>query len=669
MSSVFVPAIKLMGRLSFALKFSLISALFLVPLLVTSYKVIDSSLQSIATTQQEQNGIEAMRVGLQLHRAGAEQLQLVEVVNIVGKTNEDTPWKPRMEAQAQALAAELAGARELAPMAPFTEALERVAQRLDGLQGVNGVERQKAAESLRNSTAQLLDAIEDGSGLSQDDSRDVRRLLKFAGEQLRPLLGLLGSGQAVGSYSLEQRYLSEFFSNKLYDQVESLKLGAGLYDERVKELLGPLEVPEVEASAAALSGELNALADRLENGILLADSYAVDSTTFFDQTASQIGEVYRVVDAVLAEIEHQLTERQAVERRALWVMVGVLLLVLLVITYLYGGFFLSMREGMKSFTRAVHRVAEGDMTTEVAIHSRDELGALGEEFNTMTRQIQELLASVDATVSQVQGQAEVVSGSAERNHQLISEQRSQVEQVAAAMNQMTATVQEVASNCVNSADSASRANSRTVEGQALVEQSCTGIRSLAEGINSAAATINRLAEDSKSISQMLDTIKGVAEQTNLLALNAAIEAARAGEQGRGFAVVADEVRTLAQRTHGSTEEIESIIQRLQQGVSQSVSAMEQSHRQANDTVQQAEQMGESLQEIVAAVDHIVSENHQIAQAAEEQTSVASEIDQSLVSINSMAEQSAETSSQTEQASQEMSRLAGELKARVATFTV
>ncbi|WP_426414789.1 methyl-accepting chemotaxis protein [Aestuariirhabdus sp. LZHN29] len=669
MSWVFIPAMKLMGRLSFALKFSLISLLFLIPLLVASYRVVDNSLQLIANTEKEREGVMALALGLDLHLAADEQLQLTEVVNIVGKTNEDTPWKSRMEKQANDLDTQLSSDAISIAMGPFPTDFEILKQSLNALQGATGGDRLSAAMQLRVGTLKLLDSIEDGSGLSQDGSRRVRQLLKFSNEQLRPVLELLGRSRAVGSYSLEQRYLSEFFSNRLYDQVESLNQRAVRLAESSRESLANLQAPEVEEGAQALVAVVRALSDQLENGILLADSYAFDSAAFFEQSGAQLNEVYAVMGTLLHTVDEQLKERLAHERQTLFALVGVLAVVLLVIVYLYAGFFLSMREGMRKFTGAVHRVASGDMTTEVSISSKDELGALGIEFNVMVRQIQELLASVDLTVSQVQGQAQMVSESAERNHQLISEQRNQVEQVAAAMNEMTATVQEVASNCVNSADSANRANSRTVEGQALVEKTCTGIRSLAEDVNGATSTINRLADDSKNISQMLDAIKSIAGQTNLLALNAAIEAARAGEQGRGFAVVADEVRTLAQRTHQSTEEIEAIIAQLLQGVTLSVSAMEASHQQANETVNQAEQMGSSLQEIVTAVDYIVSENHQIAQAAEEQTSVASEIDQNLVIINTMAEQSAETSSETDRACREMSNLANELKARVATFTV
>ncbi|WP_414860258.1 methyl-accepting chemotaxis protein [Pseudomonas saudiphocaensis] len=237
------------------------------------------------------------------------------------------------------------------------------------------------------------------------------------------------------------------------------------------------------------------------------------------------------------------------------------------------------------------------------------------------------------------------------------------------MNEMSATAQAVASSASSAVDSAHDVNQQTVGGRELVEAQVQGIERLATEIDQSVEVINRLAGDSKTISQVLDVIKGVAEQTNLLALNAAIEAARAGEQGRGFAVVADEVRNLARRTQQSTEEIEQMISRLQGGVGAAVKSMGASHAMADATVQQSAQVRQALENILGAVGVIVDQNQQIAAAAEQQTAVAQDIDRNIVAINEAGQRTAEGAGQTAQASQELSALVGRLQQLIAAFKV
>ncbi|WP_371915502.1 methyl-accepting chemotaxis protein [Pseudomonas sp. HAR-UPW-AIA-41] len=234
---------------------------------------------------------------------------------------------------------------------------------------------------------------------------------------------------------------------------------------------------------------------------------------------------------------------------------------------------------------------------------------------------------------------------------------------------MSATAQEVARSAAAAVQSAQSVNDETVSGRSLVENQVGSIRRLAAEIDQSVAVINQLAADSASISRVLEVIKGIAEQTNLLALNAAIEAARAGEQGRGFAVVADEVRTLAKRTQQSTEEIEQMIAKLQGGVGAAVKAMSVSHQMADGTVSQSGQVQQALENILGAVGMIVDQNQQIAAAAEEQTAVAHDIDQNIVQINQAGERTAEGSSQTEQASRELSAQVAQLKQFIGAFKV
>ncbi|WP_370593650.1 methyl-accepting chemotaxis protein [Pseudomonas siliginis] len=309
------------------------------------------------------------------------------------------------------------------------------------------------------------------------------------------------------------------------------------------------------------------------------------------------------------------------------------------------------------------------MTVNFKASSRDELGELGEVFNGTVKKIHDLIERVGHTVGEVERQAGQVESVSAQSNQAVAGQRSQIEQVATAMNQMSATSMEVARSAAAAVSSAHSVNDETLSGRGLVESQQGSIAALASEIDQSVLVINQLASDSQSISRVLEVIKSIAEQTNLLALNAAIEAARAGEQGRGFAVVADEVRTLAKRTQQSTEEIEQMIAKLHGGVGAAVKAMGVSHQMANGTVGQSEKVQQALENILGAVGMIVDQNQQIAAAVEQQTAVAHDIDQNIVEINRAGERTAQGTHQTEDASRALSAQVVELKQLISAFRV
>ncbi|NRA82981.1 MAG: methyl-accepting chemotaxis protein [Gammaproteobacteria bacterium] len=253
--------------------------------------------------------------------------------------------------------------------------------------------------------------------------------------------------------------------------------------------------------------------------------------------------------------------------------------------------------------------------------------------------------------------------------EIITQQRCETELVATAMNQMTSTVHDVADTINQTATHALEATKQTIEGSKVVDTAVREINKLAEQIAEAAVTINELELHSDNINSVMDVIKGIAEQTNLLALNAAIEAARAGEQGRGFAVVADEVRTLAVRTQESTKEINQMIDKLQAGTRAAVLIMEQSRNQTETAVECAKKSGEAFDDISASVNNISAMCEQIAGAAEEQGAVSEEINRNIVQINDMSSQTAIGAEQTSVASRDLATMAAQLKGLVSNFAV
>ncbi|MDH5599827.1 MAG: methyl-accepting chemotaxis protein [Gammaproteobacteria bacterium] len=310
-----------------------------------------------------------------------------------------------------------------------------------------------------------------------------------------------------------------------------------------------------------------------------------------------------------------------------------------------------------------------DLTLRSDVNSKDEIGEMAHAFNTMLHNFEGLIKQVVSTSTQLATAAEEVSAVASDSAQNVERQHVETDMVATAINEMTATVQEVAQNAQNASSAATNADTESKTGKHVVTNTSQAIVQLLDDVENAAKVIQNVEQASETIGTVLDVIKNIAEQTNLLALNAAIEAARAGEQGRGFAVVADEVRTLASRTQQSTAEIENMIMQLQDGAKQAVDVMDKGSEQAKKGAEMAKEAADSLNAITQAVSTISEMNTQIAAAAEEQSAVSEEINRSIVKISELSQQTASGAEQTTGASAELARLASDLQAKISMFKV
>ncbi|RRU76883.1 methyl-accepting chemotaxis protein [Stutzerimonas xanthomarina] len=310
---------------------------------------------------------------------------------------------------------------------------------------------------------------------------------------------------------------------------------------------------------------------------------------------------------------------------------------------------------------------DGDLRARLEVHSADELGQLGNAFNRFLDKLQPLIAEVGRVTAEVESAARGMAAIAETNDQLISSEHAAVDQVTTAATEMSAAVHEVALNAQNASDAARAAETQSRQGASVVSSTIQSIRQLAGEVEGASQTIGALAEETASIGAVLEVIRGIAEQTNLLALNAAIEAARAGEQGRGFAVVADEVRALAARTQASTKDIQARIERLQSGVDKAVQAMQIGSDKARDSVERASGVDQVLAETSVSVQRINDMAAQIATACEEQSSVTEEIARNITDIRDLSNEAATYSSQSMLASQQLSGLSKTLAELVGRF--
>ena len=331
----------------------------------------------------------------------------------------------------------------------------------------------------------------------------------------------------------------------------------------------------------------------------------------------------------------------------------------------------SIKNVFSTVTNSLNDIASGggDLTQRLNESGEKEIQDLAIAFNSFIEKIQNLISQASTSSGQLISEMKQLTELSVDTKLNVNQQEGKIEQVATAMNEMTATVQEVARNASQASESAHAADTESTKGQQVVSEVTKAINDLAQDVANTSTTIDTLKEDTQQIGSVLDVIKGIAEQTNLLALNAAIEAARAGEQGRGFAVVADEVRTLASRTQESTQEIQEMIERLQAGAISAVEAMSKGQENTRTTVEKAELASKALSAITQAVSQIAEQNTQIATAAEEQSSVAEEINQNIVSINTLSVQAAQGAEHTAASSQEIERTANELQQMISMFKV
>ena len=318
---------------------------------------------------------------------------------------------------------------------------------------------------------------------------------------------------------------------------------------------------------------------------------------------------------------------------------------------------------------AAETIAQGNLTKPISIDGTDEAGRLLLAMKTMQDKLRDTLQGISGSATQLASAAEELNAVTDESARGLVQQNDEIEQAATAVNQMTSAVEEVARNATSTSQASRSAATSAGDGRDLVQETVSAIERMSGDVQGTAELIISLANESRDIGKVLDVIRGLADQTNLLALNAAIEAARAGEAGRGFAVVADEVRALAHRTQQSTSEIERMISSIQTGTEQAVSSMRNGTERAESTLNIAKGAGQALNTINSAVEEINERNMVIASAAEEQAQVAREVDRNLVNIRDLSAQSTNGANQTSAASTELSRLAIDLNGMVARFAL
>lgn len=474
------------------------------------------------------------------------------------------------------------------------------------------------------------------------------------------------------NYAKNHGRLVERIADIKQHYIELAPIVAGWNDPVVANQLVTLVAEAKEASMAFFNASLD-LMNRLSSNSSSEDranAWAVYKSEF-SPMAQASRKTFKALSGLIEDQKQSIFENSSniVNSSVTISMIATGVAVVLGLTL---GFFIShsIVAPVTLLQQVIERIEQSsDLTVRLNAQSKDELGVVSQAVDNLLYSFHETLLKIVQAAAQLSDSSTALAHNSATTSEFVSNQLTETEMVATAMNQMAATAVEVSQNAAATATGAQNASEQAQTGQEVVQATIDSIGTLANEIQMAADTIDKVSDDSQEIGRVLDVIRGIAEQTNLLALNAAIEAARAGEQGRGFAVVADEVRSLASRTESSTQEIQQMIERLQQGTTSAVEVMQRSRTHADSSVDRASQAGESLQQITSAVSEINDMAAQIACAAEEQTSVNDEINKNISNISLIANQTASESEKTSIASESLSELASHLEQQVAQFKV
>ncbi|MBX8503113.1 methyl-accepting chemotaxis protein [Pseudomonas lijiangensis] len=441
----------------------------------------------------------------------------------------------------------------------------------------------------------------------------------------------------------------------IYERLIADPTEQALYNQYVQ-LLGQYRQLEERMKTLTRANKIDELQDLLNNE-MLSNS---------DQMNVVLGKLVDVNTEQLNDTKKQAAKEYA---SAFNLVIGLLIAATL-LTILFAWLLTkSITRPISAALHAAETIAEGNLTRPIEVDGNDEAGRLLLAMQTMQGKLRDTLQRISGSATQLASAAEELNAVTDESARGLAQQNNEIEQAATAVNEMTSAVEEVARNATSTSEASKSATSSAGDGRDLVVETVNAIERMSADVQGTAELISNLAEESRDIGKVLDVIRGLADQTNLLALNAAIEAARAGEAGRGFAVVADEVRALAHRTQQSTSEIERMIGSIQGGTEQAVNSMRNSTERAESTLSIAKGAGLALETIHSAVEEINERNLVIASAAEEQAQVAREVDRNLVNIRDLSAQSTTGANQTTAASNELSRLAVDLNSMVSRFSL
>ena len=673
--NIFAPAVYLSSRLRFPAKFGLLAIIVLIPLALLSFRIVHQLDASIDGIRSEQLGQRYLMDVTPVLRLSMMQRAL---------TNRLLSGDPAAQADFSANQAKLQEAfstlestdRQHNAMLETGDRVQRLresAQRLMD-QVKPGANQAKAFDDWNDQLGQTLSFIyfvsatsgmvldEDFASLFLIDQSTLRlpRQINVVG-QLRGLSSGLRNGQPLNEAT--RSGLQSMLKQELQIRTELLQ-SISLLRRREPVMADQIQLPVTDALA-----NLDRLRSDLE-AIVSSKSDTLSGTEGIPAKGNAVvADLYKAQDMLQASLSELLEKRIEDKSSESMFIVAALLFMGLLLIYAFFGIYSSMRRAIDDVLSATRLIAQGDLRARANVQGKDEMADVGNGLNHMVQAFSTSLTEVELSSQSLSEAAGRLGLSINRAKQSMNSQQGETEQVATAINEMTASVADVAQNTEGAARAAEQASQASSTGMAVMHDTRATVEELANEVEISALKVSALAVHSQEIGGVIEVIRNIADQTNLLALNAAIEAARAGEQGRGFAVVADEVRTLASRTQKSTEEIQRIIQQLQLATTAAVEQMKAGKTRAQDCILSAEQASASLDAINDGVDLIVGMNTQIASAAVQQHAVSEDINRNVTEIRNGSIVLMEGIEENAATADELSQLSAQLRAVVSRFTV
>ncbi|MEE4306355.1 methyl-accepting chemotaxis protein [Pseudomonas alliivorans] len=671
--NILSPGVYLTNRLRFPAKFTVLAIIIVIPLLVLGMRVFNSLNASIATVAQERMGQEYLHVVTPVLRLSMLQRAL---------TN-------RM------LTGDAAAAQDIvANRSQLETAFANLAE-IDARQG-RILETENRVQRLRDGARTLMDSAKPGA--SPDE------MFTQWNEQLTQTLNFIYYLSATSGLVLDEDYASLFLIDlstirmprqiNVAGQIRGIAAGLSSGQNLTPTMRGSLDSLfkqeaqtrlELEQSIRLLKRRDTELSERVNTPVVAAiaamDSFRDDLKAYVGgtnvsvqqgQALSARGNVvvaafYKAQDEIQTSLQGELNARYDELLLQRETVIGMCVIMGLLLLYAFCSIYKALRLAIDGLLEVTRRLADGDLSARVNVTSQDEVADIGTGLNLMAEAFSGSISHMDRTSYELSEVAARLGNSISLAKESMNAQQAETEQVATAINEMTASVADVAQNTEGAAQAADEANTASRTGLRVMHQAHSTIQALAEEVELSAQKVQALALHSQSIGGVIQVISTIADQTNLLALNAAIEAARAGEQGRGFAVVADEVRTLASRTQSSTEEIRNIIQQLQGATDAAVQQMQAGQQKAQACISAAGEASGSLSSISQGVERIVEMNTQIASAAVQQHAVSEDINRNVMGIRSSSGTLMQGIENNATTASELGRVASEMRSVVSRF--
>jgi methyl-accepting chemotaxis protein len=665
------PAIRLMGQLSYAAKFGLISFLFMVPLVLLSGQIFNADYQNLKKTERELVAVyniqEIMMVvyALEDYRNYAAPFVFQKGDDLQKKVLE---YRTLIDTQLKQAMSKIDNAELKEQLINFEK------ENFSSL-GIDGESRMPTLSDQINYYQQVIDQLyfiinkySQSTGLALDSDPAVQQLMLITLSNSPVIRNAAGVGYSAGIYAMIEQYLKSMTYDIMNDAFDLMSAA----EPDIHLIISSLKTIGLDTIAEQATQSGKGMIDiqmTIDEEIIAASNINMTWQEFQAYSQPKI-EALKALDGTLFPlIANKLQARLDSQNSHMMTTAFSLLAVLLVIIYLYLAFFLSVQYSIARFYAAAQKIAKGDLTQVIRFDGKDEMGQLRDAFNEMTSEVRGILSVVKETADNVGEKVSDVEVIANSSRQSVNTQMLQTEEVANTITDMSERALLVVTIAGDAERSALSGAERSGQAGEVVLNVITDVKQLSEEMSNSMEAVNRLAENSTNISSILGTIKGIAEQTNLLALNAAIEAARAGEQGRGFAVVADEVRTLASRTQGSAEEIDSLIKEVQQNIQRAVDTMEVNRTMVNKTVDSSALVGEALESIQGSMQDIQVKTLEIVSSSSSQKDAAKALDNNLLVIREQGEETVQNVEGTVKAVRETQALTASLKERVERFKV